>query len=238
MNEKNQTILIQITDGETIATRIPTGWPGDAMTRARTKRHPKDRFDAYIAARVALDRVFRQDDDRVFRERAKEDVPELETPRWKVGDWVVAIDNPIYCDYFGCVGQVTSVERFCDHCEYAAEFIDPLGTRIPQYWCSFDNAVRAATETEIKHANPPVEKEKFQAGDIVRVVNPIPPTCYDYELGDVAVVMEEQTPTFMHNDEIYRIRVRSKEHKGKVAWVLGRELQLLHRDGKKEGAQK
>ena len=238
MNEKNQTIVIQISGDETIATRIPTGWPGDTVTRSRTTRHPKDQFDAYIAARVALDRVFGKDGEQVFWERDEEKTPELETPRWKVGDWIVATGSPICKEYWGKVGQVISVERRPNYCEYKAEFINPLGGRTPQFWSSYGPlCVRPATEAEIPHATTPTNYPHFQVGDIVRIVATKPPTFDAYELGDVAVVTEKLLPDANSMDQIYRIRVRSKERKGNTALVFGSELQLLHRDGKKGGTR-
>lgn len=239
MNEKNQTIVIRIAGDETIATRIPTGWPGDAMTRARTTRHPDDAFDAYIAARVALDRLFGRDDEQVFRERVGEKTSKPETPQWKVGDWIVATGSPISMEYLGKVGQVIGVNTFDGHCIYEAEFLDAEGRRVSQSWCTCgpDRSVRAATEEEVRDAEK-VAKGQFQVGDIVRIVDPVPPTFDDYKKGDVAVVTKVDRPALYAIDWFYNIRIRSKERKDTGARVLGQELELVHRGGKKKGGAK
>lgn len=239
MNEKNQTIVIQITGDETIATRIPTEWPGDNMTRAHAMRHPDDAFDAYIAARVALDRLFGKDEERVFRECDEEKTPELETPRWKVGDWIVATGSPICEEYWGKVGQVIRVETVVGYCVYEAEFRDAKGRRVSQHWstCGPDHSVRAATAKEVRDAEK-VTKGAFQVGDIVRVVNPVPPIFGDYKKGDVAVVTKVDQPALFVDDLFYNIRIRSKEHKNTEARVLGHELELVHRGEKKKGGAK
>ena len=239
MNEKNQTIVIQITGDKTIATQLAADWSEGTIWCSRAMRHPDDAFDAYIAARVALDRLFGKDEERVFRECDEEKTPELETPRWKVGDWIVATGSPIGKEYWGKAGQVIRVETFVGYCVYEAEFLDAKGRRVSQHWstCGPDRSVRAATAEEVRDAGK-VAKGAFQVGDTVRVVHPVPPTFGDYEVGDVAVVTRVDQPALFVDDWFYDIRIRSKERKGNKARVLGNELELVHRGGKKKGGAK
>ena len=75
MNKKKYpipaTIVIRLNGDETIATIM-----GDEFctrfTRTLAKRNPKDEYDAYIGARVALDRLFGKD---FFEEHQEDDEP-------------------------------------------------------------------------------------------------------------------------------------------------------------------
>lgn len=78
------TIVIRLNGDETTATLM-----GDAfttrITRTLAKRNPKDEYDAYIGARVALDRLFDKDD--MFADKEPEE-PKKEEPKFQVGDIV------------------------------------------------------------------------------------------------------------------------------------------------------
>ena len=103
MNKKEKptgsTIVIRLNGDETTATLM-----GDefrtGITRTLAKRNPKDEYDAYIGARVALDRLFDKDDtfaDKMTKETKKAPEPEkTETPKeeteFQVGD-IVRVTN-------------------------------------------------------------------------------------------------------------------------------------------------
>ena len=106
MNKKQYptpaTIVIRLNGDETTATLM-----GDEfrtrITRTIAKRNPKDEYDAYIGARVALDRLF---DKEFFGEHLVEAAPEKadatekteateEETEFQVGD-IVRITNPIH----------------------------------------------------------------------------------------------------------------------------------------------
>ncbi len=247
MNKKQYpipaTIVIRLNGDETTATILGDEFKISGITRTHAKRNPKDEYDAYIGARVALDRLFGKD---FFEEHQEDDEPkkakEEPKPRWKTGDKVVAVNVPILENFLGMVGTVTNVkyDASLEYFEYEAEF-GPK--RIKQWWSEFGGekvqSVRAATaedlvEKEPKKAAEPEKAEtpkgetEFQVGDIVRITNPIHviPFLEPYERGDVAVITEvNQTPIGAG----YAVKIRSKERKGKLALVVGDELTLLHR---------
>lgn len=103
MNKKKYptpaTIVIRLNGDETTATLM-----GDefrtGITRTIAKRNPKDEYDAYIGARVALDRLFDKDDmfaDKMPKKTKKAPEPEkTEAPKeeteFQVGD-IVRVTN-------------------------------------------------------------------------------------------------------------------------------------------------
>lgn len=121
MNKKKYpipaTIVIRLNGDETTATLVgdefltgPTPW-------TIAKRNPKDEYDAYIGARVALDRLFDKD---FFEEHQEDDAPEKDkapkksagpAPKFQVGDIVRVTNSDItFGDYKnGDVAVVTKV---------------------------------------------------------------------------------------------------------------------------------
>ena len=237
MNKKQYpipaTIVIRLNGDETTATIM-----GDEfrtrITRTLAKRNPKDEYDAYIGARVALDRLFDKD---FFEEHQEDDEPDKDKeeprPRWKTGDKVVAVNAPILKNFFGQVGTVTGVkyDASLKAFEYEAEF-GPK--RIKQWWDEFGDekvqSVRAATAEDL------VEKvsqktPEFQIGDIVRVTN-AGIAFGRYKNGDIAVVTKVVSPPAVWFRTAYDIKVRSKERKGSEGVAFAEELTLLHRPAK------
>ena len=127
MNKKKYptpaTIVIRLNGDETTATIM-----GDEfrtrITRSLAKRSPKDEYDAYIGARVALDRLF---DKEFFGENLVEAAPEKaaatekteateEETEFQVGD-IVRITNLIHVIPFlepyerGDVAVITEVKQ-------------------------------------------------------------------------------------------------------------------------------
>ena len=123
MNKKQYpipaTIVIRLNGDETTATIV-----GDEfrtrITRTLAKRNPKDEYDAYIGARVALDRLF---DKEFFGEHLVEAAPEkadatekTNEPKFQVGD-IVRITNLIHVIPFlepyerGDVAVITEVKH-------------------------------------------------------------------------------------------------------------------------------
>ena len=95
------TIVIRLNGDETTATLM-----GDEfrtrITRTIAKRNPKDEYDAYIGARVALDRLFDKDDmfagkmpeeTKKAPEPVKTEAPKEET-KFHVGD-IVRVTNAV-----------------------------------------------------------------------------------------------------------------------------------------------
>ena len=103
MNKKKYpipaTIVIRLNGDETIATIM-----GDEFctrfTRTLAKRNPKDEYDAYIGARVALDRLFDKDYASLFEENevAAPKKSAGPAPEFQVGD-IVRVTNA--CITFG-----------------------------------------------------------------------------------------------------------------------------------------
>ena len=118
MNKKKYpipaTIVIRLNGDETTATIM-----GDEfrtrITRTLAKRNPKDEYDAYIGARVALDRLFDKD---FFEEHQEDDEPKKATepektraPKFQVGDIVRVTCAKLACGRYdtGDVAVVTEV---------------------------------------------------------------------------------------------------------------------------------
>lgn len=78
MNKKKYpipaTIVIRLNGDETTATLMGDEFT-TRITRTLAKRNPKDEYDAYIGARVALDRLFGKD---FFEEHQEDDEPKKE----------------------------------------------------------------------------------------------------------------------------------------------------------------
>ena len=122
MNKKKYpnpaTIIIRLNGDETTATLM-----GDEfrtrITRTLAKRNPKDEYDAYVGARVALDRLF---DKEFFGEHLVEAAPEkadatekTEAPKeeteFQVGDIVRVTNSTVSFGFYenGDVALVTIV---------------------------------------------------------------------------------------------------------------------------------
>ena len=127
MNKKKYpipaTIVIRLNGDETTATLM-----GDEfrtrITRTIAKRSPKDEYDAYIGARVALDRLFDKD---FFEEHQETDEPKkanepekTRSPKFQVGD-IVRVANAVLAwgKYdTGDVAVVTRVDKKVSIDEY------------------------------------------------------------------------------------------------------------------------
>lgn len=223
-------IVIRLNGDETVATILDSelGFNGQAVA----KRNPKDEYDAYIGARVALDRLFDKD---FFEEHQKDDEPEKDKapektqPQWKIGDRVIATGHPINPEYYGKEGKVTKVRPAFTpgKTRYYADFGGHTQT-----WCSLHtDAVKKAPETTDTPEKEDIPEPKFQVGDIVRVTNAYL-TFGRYGNGDVAVVTEANLHTKAWFRTTYRIKVRSKERKGSEGVAFAEELTLLHRPAK------
>ena len=125
MNKKQYpnpaTIVIRLNGDETTATIM-----GDEfrtrITRSLAKRSPKDEYDAYIGARVALDRLF---DREFFGENRVEAAPEKaaatekteateEETEFQVGD-IVRVTNSTFSFGFYKNGDVAVVTEVVQH---------------------------------------------------------------------------------------------------------------------------
>lgn len=112
------TIVIRLNGDETTATLMGDEFLTGRITRAIAKRNPKDEYDAYIGARVALDRLFDKDDmfaDKMPEETKKAPEPvKTEAPKeeteFQVGD-IVRVTNASLT--FGCYknGDVAVVTK-------------------------------------------------------------------------------------------------------------------------------
>ena len=90
------TIVIRLNGDETTATIVGDEFKTSRITRSIAKRNPKDEYDAYIGARVALDRLFDKD---FFEEYQEDDEPKKAAepektaePKFRVGD-IVRVTN-------------------------------------------------------------------------------------------------------------------------------------------------
>lgn len=127
MNKKEKptgsTIVIRLNGDETTATLM-----GDEfrtrITRTIAKRNPKDEYDAYIGARVALDRLF---DKEFFGEHQEDDEPKkandpekTRAPKFQVGDIVRVTCAKLACGRYdtGDVAVVTRVDKKVSFDEY------------------------------------------------------------------------------------------------------------------------
>ena len=125
MNKKKYpipaTIVIRLNGDETTATIM-----GDEfrtrITRSLAKRSPKDEYDAYIGARVALDRLFDKDSANLF-EKGDEAASKKEAickPKFQVGDIVRVTNAVLSCGKYdtGDVAVVTRVDKKVSIDEY------------------------------------------------------------------------------------------------------------------------
>ena len=235
MNKKEKptgsTIVIRLNGDETMLAYLPDN-PGQITRHTFAKRNPKDEYDAYIGARVALDRLFDKESADLFEKNEdatnkKDAAHENTQPRWKIGDLVIATGHPINPGLYGKEGKVTKVWPALTPGEtrYFADFGGSTQT-----WCSFNtDAVKSAnekTETTEKNNRAP----KFQVGDIVRVTNAVL-AWGKYDTGDVAVVTRVDKKVSI-DEYYYVIKVRSKERKGREGYAWEKELTLLHRAAK------
>lgn len=107
------TIVIRLNGDETIATIM-----GDEFctrfTRTLAKRNPKDEYDAYIGARVALDRLFDKDSASLFEENevAAPKKSAGPAPKFQVGDIVRVTNSFLTFGHYknGDVAVVTEVK--------------------------------------------------------------------------------------------------------------------------------
>ena len=108
MSKKNYpaTIVIRLNGDETVASILDDQFGIGCIGQGRARRNPKDEYDAYIGARVALDRLFGKD---FFEEHQTDDEPKKaaepekaeatkENTTFKVGD-IVRVTNS--CITFG-----------------------------------------------------------------------------------------------------------------------------------------
>ena len=128
MNKKEKptgsTIVIRLNGDETTATIL--GDEFDAgITRTVAYRNPKDEYDAYIGARVALDRLFDKD---FFEEHQETDEPKkanepekTRSPKFQVGD-IVRVTNAVLAwgkydtgdvAVVTRVGKKVSIDEYC-----------------------------------------------------------------------------------------------------------------------------
>ena len=225
-------IIIRLNGDETVASIIDCDFGIGCTGQAIAKRNPKDEYDAYIGARVALDRLFGK---AVFEEHPEDDAPkkdkapEKTQPRWEIGDRVIATGYPMNPEFYGKEGTVTNVGSAPTPGEtrYSADF-----GGYAQTWCSFNtDAVKKAPEKTQAPKNSAGPAPKFQVGDIVRVTN-AGITFGRYKNGDVAVVTRVVSPTSVWLRTTYDIKVRSQERKGFEGVAFAEELTLLHRHAK------
>lgn len=121
MNKKKYnipaTIVIRLNGDETTATILGDEFKISGITRTIAKRNPKDEYDAYIGARVALDRLFCKD---FFEEHQEDDEPKKAAepkktngPKFQVGDIVRVTDAVLPFGGYatGDVAVVTRVDK-------------------------------------------------------------------------------------------------------------------------------
>ena len=117
----NATILIRLNGDLTTAVYLPDYDSGDGIQFGRgstARRNPADEYDAYIGARVALDRLFDKDGmfaDKMPEETKKAPEPEkTEAPKeeteFQVGD-IVRVTNSTFSFGFYKNGDVAVVTK-------------------------------------------------------------------------------------------------------------------------------
>ena len=108
-------IIIRLNGDETVASILDCDFGIGCTGQAIAKRNPKDEYDAYIGARVALDRLFGKD---FFEEYQEDDEPKkanepekTRAPRFLVGDIVRVTNSSITFGRYknGDVAVVTEV---------------------------------------------------------------------------------------------------------------------------------
>ena len=116
MNKKEKptgsTIVIRLNGDETMLAYLPDN-PGQITRHTFAKRNPKDEYNAYIGARVALDRLFDKYSASLF-EKTEVAAPKKSAgpaPKFQVGDIVRVTCAKLACGRYdtGDVAVVTEV---------------------------------------------------------------------------------------------------------------------------------
>lgn len=117
-------IIIRLNGDETVASILDCDFGIGCTGQAIAKRNPKDEYDAYIGARVALDRLF---DKEFFGEHQEDDEPKkanepekTRAPKFQVGDIVRVTCAKLTCGRYdtGDVAVVTRVDKKVSFDEY------------------------------------------------------------------------------------------------------------------------
>ena len=125
MNKKKYpapaTIVIRLNGDETMLAYLPDN-PGQITRHTFAKRNPKDAYDAYIGARVALDRLFGKYSASLF-EKTEVAAPKKSAgpaPKFQVGDIVRVTNALLSCGKYdtGDVAVVTRVDKKVSIDEY------------------------------------------------------------------------------------------------------------------------
>ena len=121
-------IIIRLNGDETVASILDCDFGIGCTGQAIAKRNPKDEYDAYIGARVALDRLFGKDDmfaDKMPEETKKAPEPvkteaQEEETEFQVGDIVRVTNAKLAFDRYatGDVAVVTRVDKKVSIDEY------------------------------------------------------------------------------------------------------------------------
>ena len=115
------TIVIRLNGDETTLAYLPDE-PGQITRHTFAKRNPKDEYDAYIGARVALDRLFGKYSASLF-EKTEVAAPKKSAgpaPKFQVGDIVRVTNALLSCGKYdtGDVAVVTRVDKKVSLDEY------------------------------------------------------------------------------------------------------------------------
>ena len=115
-------IIIRLNGDETVASILDCDFGIGCTGQAIAKRNPKDEYDAYIGARVALDRLFDKDSANLFEENevAAPKKSAGPAPKFQVGDIVRVTCAKLACGRYdtGDVAVVTRVDKNVSFDEY------------------------------------------------------------------------------------------------------------------------
>ena len=123
MNKKKYptpaTIVIRLNGDETMLAYLPDN-PGQITRHTFAKRNPKDEYDAYIGARVALDRLFGKYSASLFEKTQASKKSAGPAPKFQVGDIVRVTNALLSCGKYdtGDVAVVTRVDKKVSIDEY------------------------------------------------------------------------------------------------------------------------
>lgn len=162
----NATILIRLKGDETTATLIQDKFPGERISRARTKRNPSDAYNAYEGARIALARLFEEDPFPKAAEPKKH-------IRFKVGDQARVGDRAFLTGGRYETGDLVEIVEVRPAGYYIRVLTGPRAKifKNPSFTAFVnDRELEPLTENDRK---PPeliqVNVPRFQVGDIVRL---------------------------------------------------------------------
>lgn len=230
--EPCKSVLITFHGDTTHATML-TGYNHDTRTKsACAKRNPADAYDAYIGAKLALDRLFGKEPAADYTK--PEPKPKKEEPKcpFKIGDLVLTREMPFSSDCRNRPAKVVAVTP-CSGDDFEIKLLVDSSlsdhpyhqyTNLTGYPGSIVHWLPHFGKHPMDGSPAPKDNSKFRVGDIVEIVDPYI-SGGAYKKGDIGVIVRKA----VSGDGFYCRFI----HDESAICCLPREMKLLYRP--KEG---